>query len=134
MTRTKDPAAHGAPARRAAVQGEKPGQPGRLSLSLLPRLEGLHDLADASGAAEEARAECEDGGLPESNAAPKEKRLGRPRTKSPISAVAINRVISAVKKAGLPVATVEVRSDGSLVIGTITSDDKDDFERWSAVL
>lgn len=59
--------------------------------------------------------------------------MRRQRIKSPISVVTIKRVIAAAGKAGMTITTLEVRPDGSIVVGAggHANDDGDIFEKWA---
>ncbi len=58
--------------------------------------------------------------------------MRRQRIKSPISVVDIKRVIAAVGKAGMSVATLEVRPDGAIVVTAAANDDQVDvFTQWA---
>ncbi len=64
----------------------------------------------------------------------KEKIVRRKRIKSPISVIDIKRTLAAVQKAGLPIATLDVRPDGSIrvEISTGTANTAVNvFEEWA---
>ncbi len=135
MTRTKDPAAHGASARRAVVENKGRATPEQIVLPLPPDMEGTADpsLPGRSGAGVSAAKGLKRGS---ENAASsrEEKPVRRQRLKSPVSVVDIKRLVKAATVAGLPVSSLEVRPDGTIVLSTTgpaNDDGEDVFAKWA---
>lgn len=60
--------------------------------------------------------------------------MRRQRVKSPISVTTIKRVLAAAYAAGMRVISLEVRPDGTILIGAIgaaNDDDVDVFDLWA---
>ena len=135
MTRTKDPAAQKAPARRAVVEIESRVTPEQIVLPLIPRFEGTADPPtsgrDGTGV---SAVKMLDRGSGNATSSRKENPVRRQRQKSPVSMVDIKRFVKAASGAGLSIRSLEVRPDGSIVLGTIgPADDEgeDVFARWA---
>lgn len=132
MTRTKDPVAHGASARRAIVKGLDRADAQQMPLPPDP-VEGMCGPTEV-GPHDAAAAAVEEGRGSEEMTSRKEKIVRRKRIKSPISVIDIKRTLAAVQKAGLPIATLDVRPDGSIrvEISTGTANTAVNvFEEWA---
>lgn len=160
MLYSKEPAAHEASARRAEVDGTRPGP----TQFVLPLLSSAEEMSPAGlghehppvlpGEAERPSpgASCsrttvvsrqntqatdpvgEEGHRGSGNeGSRKENAVRRQRIKSPISVVAIKRVLAAVGKAGMSAISLEVRPDGAIVVGTAAANDDqvDVFAQWA---
>lgn len=133
MTRTKDPAAHGASARRAVVEDPSRETPRQTDLPLFPDEKGTASRppagreGDAVGVEKTVESE-------NASSSRKEKPVRRRQLKSVISVVSIKRVVKAASVAGLPVSSLEVRPDGTIVLGTTgpaNDDGEDVFAKWA---
>lgn len=132
MTRTKDPVAHGASARRAIAKGLNRADAQQIPLQLDP-IKGICGPTEV-GRQDATASAVEEGRKSEEMTSRKEKAVRRKRVKSPISVVDIKRTIAAVQKAGLPIATLDVRPDGSIrveVSAGAAHTAVDVFEEWA---
>ncbi|WP_375428210.1 hypothetical protein [uncultured Sphingomonas sp.] len=132
MTRQKEPVAQGASARRAVERGTtREEAPEQIALPLLPLVEGTLKLTHA-GRQRSAAPNQKERVKPGNSSSREEMNVRRQRIKSPISVVDIKRVIAAVGKAGMSVATLEVRPDGAIVVTAAANDDQVDvFTQWA---
>lgn len=135
MTRTKEPAAQEASARRAVVGNSSRETPRQTVLPLLPDLgENVEPprsgrVGDAMANAKAKRGESEN-----ASSSREEKPVRRERLKSSFSAVNVKRAVKAVSTAGLPVDSVEIRPDGTIVLATTrpaNDGGNDVFEAWA---
>lgn len=116
------------------VENDSRVTPDRIVLPLAPDVEGTADpsVPGRDGAGVSAAKELKRGS---ENAASsrEEKPVRRQRLKSPVSVVDIKRVLKAANVAGLPVSSLEVRPDGTIVLGTTgpANDDEDVFAKWA---
>lgn len=132
VTCKKEPVAHGAAARRAIAKGLDWADAQQMLLPLGP-VEGISDPTYVGEQATTASA-VEDGRISEGNVSRKEKIVRHKRVKSPVSVVDIKRAIAAVQRAGLPVATLDVRPDGVIRVGIsagIATSAEDVFAEWA---
>lgn len=135
MTYPKEPVALRASARRAIAKGTKRNTSVQMALPLLPTEE--EPAPTDAGAQWRVMPSVKDEVKFEDDSSRKENPVRRQRIKSPISVAAIKRVIAAAGKAGITVATLEIRPDGSIVIGSTraANDDRlDVFEQWASRL
>lgn len=117
------------------VENEDRATPEQIVLPLAPDMEGTADPSvlgrnDAGmSAAKGLKGESEN-----EASSREEKPVRRQRLKSPVSVVDIKRVVKAATVAGLPVSSLEVRPDGTIVLGTTgpANDDSEDvFAKWA---
>lgn len=141
MTQTKDPAAPGTPAGSAVAQGEEVSQldlfepllvPAHDSVATRPpRVRGVRRSASTEGGREERE---------NSSGSCEENYMRRPRTNRRVSLAAIKRTIGAVSEAGVPIQTISVHADGTIVIGAAQEPtasvkvDDDIFTTWASRL
>ena len=141
MTQTKDPAALGTPAGSAAAQGEEASQ-----LDLFdPLLVSANDSVATRPTRGRGvrRASSKERGCEErenSSGSRKENHMRAPRHKGRISLATIKRTLVAVSKAGVPIGTVSVHPDGTIIIGAAQepaaspNDNEDVFAAWASRL